>query len=111
MTNNDAYQPKPKHKFSFGLWPSGTGGAIHSAISFARLFLPSRLLPCSAKREPGSTHRRSSSRSAVKTRAMTSLGTSFLAVAAKSRITWLDWALGSALVVLCILGAYLYFRG
>ena len=26
MTNNDAYQPKPKHKFSFGLWTVGNRG-------------------------------------------------------------------------------------
>jgi len=26
MTNNDAYQPKPKHKFSFGLWTLGNRG-------------------------------------------------------------------------------------
>jgi len=26
MTNHDAYQPKPKHKFSFGLWTLGNRG-------------------------------------------------------------------------------------
>ena len=26
MTNNDAYQPKPSHKFSFGLWTVGNRG-------------------------------------------------------------------------------------
>src|SRR6266478_4230225 len=26
MTNNDAYQPEPKHKFSFGLWTLGNRG-------------------------------------------------------------------------------------
>jgi len=40
MTNNDPYQPKPKHKFSFGLWTLGTGGATHLVISYALSFLP-----------------------------------------------------------------------
>jgi hypothetical protein len=26
MTNNDPYQPKPEHKFSFGLWTVGNRG-------------------------------------------------------------------------------------
>jgi SSS family solute:Na+ symporter len=40
----------------------------------------------------------------MKTRAMTSLVTSFLAVAAKSRITWLDWAVIALYfsVLLCV---------
>jgi len=32
MTNNDTYQPKPKHKFSSDSGRSGTAGAIRSAI-------------------------------------------------------------------------------
>jgi hypothetical protein len=50
---DDLYQPKPEHKFSFGLWTVGTAAVIRLAISFDHPFRRSRLFVCLRKLGPG----------------------------------------------------------
>ena len=47
-TRDDVYQPKPEHKFSFGLWSVGNRAAFRGFRS-GRSFLLSRLFVCSRK--------------------------------------------------------------
>jgi len=150
MTNNETYQPKPEHKFSFGLWTLGNRGRdpfgdfvrpVISPVEIAAMLgevgawgvnlHDNDLVPIDATPGERDAIVREFKKACVENKLVVPMATVSLFFhpifrdganltfatttredKANTRASWTWVEVGaSALVVLCILGAYLYFRG